>query len=282
MNARSLRVGAVQVDCQPGQWQANLSHAAPLIETAAQQGAQIVLLPELMPSGYCLTEAIWDSAEPFDGRTVGWLTGLARRLGIYLGTTFLEADGEDFYNAFVLAAPSGEVAGHVRKAPPASLEAYFYRAGSGPHVIETTLGRIGVGICYENLLYERLNQVYAAGVDLVLQPAAAGRINPFIPGDIRRFDRMVARVAPSWARALGVPVVLANRCGPLNSPLPDGMGELHSIFPGLSTIVDGDGSSKAKLGASEGGDTCTCGKCRCRRRCSARSGVESHAGAATA
>ncbi len=252
MNAKSIRVAAVQVDCQPGQVQENLSHTAPLIETAAQQGAQIVLLPELMPSGYCLTEALWNSAEPLDGRTVAWLSALARRLGIYLGTSFLEVAGEDFYNTFVLVAPTGAITGRVRKSPPASLEAYFYRAGNDSHVIETPVGRIGVGICYENLLYERLDGLYEAGVDLVLQPTAAGRIKPYVPGDERRFDRMVARVAPWYARALGVPVVLANRAGPLMTKLPAGLGELVSIFPGLSTIADGDGRVKARLGEAEG------------------------------
>jgi N-carbamoylputrescine amidase len=252
MNASDLRVGAVQLDCQPGQVSENLRRAVPCVEQAAERGAQIVLLPELMPDGYCLTEALWDSAEPLDGPIVSWLTALARRLSLYLGTTFLEVDGEDFYNTFVLAAPDGQLAGRVRKSPPASLEAFFYRAGDDEHVLETALGRIGVGICYENLLFERLRHLYQAGVDLVLQPTAAGRVKPMIPGDDLRFDRVVRRVAPFYARALGVPVVLANRCGPLHTPLPAGMGELDSCFPGLSCIVDGDGAVKARLGAAEG------------------------------
>ena len=59
MNARSLRVAAVQVNCQFGQVDHNLKHVAPFVEAAAEQGAQIVLLPELMPGGYGLTEALW-------------------------------------------------------------------------------------------------------------------------------------------------------------------------------------------------------------------------------
>jgi N-carbamoylputrescine amidase len=252
MSTHNLRVGAIQMDCQPGQVPENLHRAVPFVEQAAERGAQIVLLPELMPEGYCLTETLWDSAEPLHGPTVAWLTALAGRLGVYLGTTFLEADGEDFYNTFVLMAPDGQLAGRVRKSPPASLEAYFFRAGDDAHVLETALGRIGVGICYENLLFERLRHLYQAGVDLVLQPTAAGRVTPMIPGDDLRFDRMVRRVAPFYARTLGVPVVLANRCGRLHTPLPAGMGELDSCFPGQSSIVDGDGAVKAKLGKAEG------------------------------
>jgi N-carbamoylputrescine amidase len=232
--------------------QENLRHAADLVESAAQQGAQLVLLPELMPSGYLLTEEIWDCAEPFDGPTVSWLTTLAERLGIYLGTSFVEAEGEDFYNTFALATPAGAIAGLVRKSPPASLEAYFYRAGSTPHVIGTGLGRIGVGICYENLLFERLNHLAQSSVDLVLQPAAAGRLKPIRPGDIELFDRMVVRIAPRFARVLGVPVVMANRVGAIHTVLPGEHGDFESSFPGLSQIVDSDATVKAKMGAEEG------------------------------
>jgi N-carbamoylputrescine amidase len=247
-----LRVAAVQLDCQAGHVQENLEHASCFVETAARRGAQLVLLPELMPSGYQLTEDIWNCAEPLNGPTVAWLKALAQRLGIYLGTSFLEADGEDFYNTFVLITPGGDVAGRVRKSPAPSFEAYIYRAGQDSHVIDTAVGRIGVGICYENLLFERLIELYEAVVDLVLQPAAAGRIKPFIPGDVKRFDDMIRRSAPHYARVLGVPVILANRTGRLQTKLPAGMPDLKSSFTGLSMIVDSDGAIKAKLGEEEG------------------------------
>jgi len=240
------------MNCKAGQVIENLKQAEAWVIQAARQGARLVLLPELMPSGYFLTEELWDCAEPFHGRTVSWLTGLSNQLGIYIGTSFLEAEGEDFYNAFVLAAPGGGIAGRVRKSPPASLEACFYRAGDDSHVVETDLGRIGVGICYENLLFERLEDLFTNGVDLVLQPAAAGRSKPIKPGDIQLFDQMVERIAPSYARALGVPVIFSDRTGPINTPLPLEMGEFNSSFPGYSKIVDSDGAVKARLGEEEG------------------------------
>src|SRR5262245_28496162 len=144
METRPLNIGVVQMNSAVGNVSANLEHAGELVHVAAQQGAQIVLTPEFMPCGYTLTEAIWSYAEPFDGRTVAWLTRLAKQLRIFLGTSFLEADGEDFYNTFALAAPDGSIAGRVRKNPPASLEAYFYRAENNPHVIETSIGREGL------------------------------------------------------------------------------------------------------------------------------------------
>jgi N-carbamoylputrescine amidase len=252
MEARQLRVAAVQLDCKPGQLQDNLEHAAYYIEIAASRSAQLILLPELMPSGYLLTEEIWNCAEPINGYSVSWLSKLAKGLKIYLGTSFLEVEGEDFFNTFVLIEPGGEICGRVRKSPPASVEAYFYRAGNDAHVLDTPVGRIGIGICYENLLIERLVDLFHASVDLVLQPTAAGRPRPFIPGDIGRFDRMVTQIAPQYARILGVPVVLANRTGSIHTEMPDGMPEFNSTFPGLSMIVDSGGLILGKLDEKEG------------------------------
>lgn len=252
METRHLKIGVIQIDSKVGNVPANLEHARELVNVAARQGAQIVLTPELMPCGYTLTEAIWNYAEPFDGRTVAWLTRLAKQFNIFLGTSFLEVAGEDFYNTFVLAAPNGLIAGRVRKNPPASLEAFFYRGGDDSHVIETALGRIGVGICFENLLYEHLQELQRASVDLILQPTAAGRPKPMKTADIKLFDSMIQRCAPCHARTLGVPVALADRTGLINTDLPGGFGEFHSTFPGYSQIVDSDGVVKARMKDEEG------------------------------
>lgn len=246
------RVAAVQMNCLLGEIAHNLAHAEAMVASASEQGAEIVLLPELMPSGYLVTEEIWNSAETINGQSIKWLLSTANRFQVYLGFTFLEADGEDFYNSFVLASPDGKLLGRVRKNPPASVEAYFYRAGNDRHVIETELGRIGVGICYENLLYKQMCFLYREDIDLVLSPFAAGRPRPFIPGDIKRFDNLLINSRAVFAKTLGVPVVMANRVGPLDTDLPGRLPHLKSCFPGLSSIVDYDGTVKAELGDEEG------------------------------
>ena len=247
-----IKVAAVQINCDPGKVDRNLVHAEKFIEKAANEGAKLVLLPELMPSGYMATEEIWNSAETINGRSVKWLFDTAKRFGIYLGFSFLEADGEDFYNSFVLSSPSGKLLGRVRKNPPASIEAYFYRAGSDRHVIETEIGRIGVGICYENMLYKQMCFLYGEKVDFVLSPAAAGRPKPIIPGDVKRFEKMILNSRSVFAKTLGVPVIMANRVGLLETELPGHLPYLKSSFPGLSSIVDSDGTVKAEMNAEEG------------------------------
>lgn len=250
--SKTIRVAAVQMNCEPGEVEQNLAHAEAMIESAAEQGAALVLLPELMPSGYMATEEIWGSAETINGNSVRWLLSTAKRLGIYLGFSFLEAEGEDFYNSFVLSSPEGKLLGRVRKSPPASIEAYFYKAGSDSHVIETELGRIGVGICYENLLYDHMCFLHRQNVDLVLLPTAAGRPMPFLPGDVKRFEKMLINSRAIFAKTLGVSVIMANRVGPLETELPGKLPYLKSSFPGLSSIVDSDGAIKGELGEEEG------------------------------
>jgi predicted amidohydrolase len=80
-----IGLAAVQARSRPGEVQANLEHAGALVEQAAAQGARLVALPELFSCGYVPNRAIWDLAEPANGRTARWLACTARRLGIYLG-----------------------------------------------------------------------------------------------------------------------------------------------------------------------------------------------------
>lgn len=251
-----LRVADVQMESRNGLVEANLQHAAPLVNRAAEMRARLVLLPELMPPGYVFTTAIWDGAEPKEGLTATWLKETSKRLGIWLGTSFLEADGEDFFNTFVLATPDGREAGRVRKQKPASCETYFTRGYVGPHVMETELGRIGVGICYENQLAYIPRIMCRQSVDLLLMPHSIPVLmrSFFFSGkQVERYRNAVKELALRYARMLGVPVVMANKCGPWVSPMPGiPFPVQHSSFPGLSAVVDSDGTLKAQLGDEEG------------------------------
>lgn len=256
--ARTLRVAAVQMRSENGRIRANLDRAAPLVEQAVGQGARLVLLPELMPTGYIYTTAIWDGAEPTYGPTVEWLRHISKRLGVWLGTSFLEADGQHFFNTFVLTTPDGYEAGWVRKQTPAAFEAYFFKGEHNPHVIETDLGRIGVGICYENHLAYIPRMMHQQSVDLLLMPHSFPSLpesSVFRPRHIEYYNAEIRDVALRLARMLGVPAVMANKCGPFRSPapffgVPIRWGDA-SCFPGFSSIVDSDGAVKAQLGGEE-------------------------------
>lgn len=250
-----LIVSVVQMQSKNGKVTENLAQAEHRIRSAVSQRAALILLPELLPNGFDLTEDWWSTATTFDGPIVDWVTEQARAHSVYIGTTFLEAEGDDFYNTFVLASPGGEIVGRVRKSPPASFEAYFYRAGGTPHVFDTDIGRIGVAICYEGLMHERLEEFHASDVDIVLQPLSAPLPELSFPirrADIAKFAAVVAELPVLYARTLGVPVLMANKCGPFYSRLPAIRRDYRSSFPGLSAIVDSDGALCGRLDAGEG------------------------------
>ena len=249
---KKINVAAIQMVCKEGQTRENLKHAQSMVEKAVKKDAKLVLLPELMPSGYMVTEAIWDFAETMDGQSATWLKAIAKKHGIHIGFSFLEAEGEDFYNTFILATPKGDIAGRVRKSPAASIEANFYKPGDDSHVIETDLGRIGISICYENMLYDRICELSTLSVDIVLSPSAAGRPKPLIPGDVERLEKMIKRWRCLYSDTLGVPNVVANRVGLLETELPGMLPYLKSSFAGLSAITSAEGVVLAELGDAEG------------------------------
>lgn len=256
MKPGTLTVAAVQMACQLGERDGNLEIAGKLIEEAALQGASLVLLPEMMPGGYTLNEAIWETAEPFDGPTTQWMRRLSRQLNLYLGTSFLEADTEDFYNTFVLTGPDGEIVARVRKCPPASFEAYFFTGGADPHWFDTPLGRIGVGICFENALYDRYAELHQADIDLYLRPFSGASFEAKFP--VRKSDADILNAAlrdgtAETARSMGIPVIMANKIGRLVSTLPAGFPPQDIEFPGYSAVADSDGTLLGQLGPGEQG-----------------------------
>lgn len=256
MTVSKLRVAAIQMACEFGEKEKNLICASAFVEQAAASGAKLVLLPELMSGGYTLTEAIWDTAEPFDGITTQWLRTLGKRLGIYLGTSFLEADGEDFYNTFVLANPEGGIAGRIRKNPPASFEAYFFRAGDDRHWIDTPIGRIGVGICFENALYERYCELQDAEIDLYLRPFSGASFQAKFPirqKDVDFLNKALRDGTAETARIMGIPVVMSNKIGRLVTKLPAGFPPQDVGFPGFSAVADSDGCLLSQLPSGQEG-----------------------------
>lgn len=252
--ARKLRVAAVQATSLDGEIDRNLAHAMPLVARAVNDGADLVLLPELYSTGFRMTRDIWRAAEPSDGTTVQWLRTTARKHNIWIGTSFLEAAAGDLYNTFVLIAPGGEVTGRTRKSRPAGPEAYFYRAGDDPHVIDTPFGRIGVSICYEQLLAAVLRELHAARIDLLLMPHSAPRPTAqrgFSERDVEHMLNLI-RFGPPWfAETLGVPVVMANKAGPWKSQLPFIFPAEDTVFCGMSGIFDAEGTVLARLDEAE-------------------------------
>ena len=254
---KTLTLAAAQITCQDGKVQDNLAHATTMAEQAQAQGAQLALFPEFMPQGYLLTSALWDSAEPFDGPTTRWLSETARRLGIYLGTSFLEARNGHFLNTFALAEPSGKIVGAVRKRNPSMWEAYFFKGERGNPYLDTDLGRIGVGICFDNHTHELASTMMQSKIDLMLMPHSY--CTPTQPTkltsqeDIDRLNSRPGLVARLYNEWFGVPVLMCNKSGAWDSPVPDTTLGIPKDFrfSGRSVLLNADGTLRGELGDEE-------------------------------
>ena len=252
-NIKTIRVAAVQAVSKLGDTQANLEHYTLLIEQAAGQGAQLIVLPELAATGYSMSKLIWDVAERRDGMTVRWLRDISLRLRVSIGIGFVEADGEDFFNTYALSASDGHIAGFVRKT---MAETYCFKCEKGSHVIDTELGRIGVGICADNLFVANLYRMQDNAADILLMPHAAPI--PYKTGglvsdkDIPEARQSMSQMATDRARRIGLPVVFVNQVGRRGPEKWAGlfgaaMNPETFHLGGLSTIVDSSGKVLAQL-----------------------------------
>ena len=257
-NVKTIKLGAVQMISKVGEIKANLEKARIFVKEASTAGVQLLLFPELMPSGYTLNPLIWEAGETAHGTTVNWLLETAKTFGMYIGTSFIEVQGCHFYNTFVLVGPNGREAGRVRKQ---HAEVYFFRcARNVQHFIDTDLGRIGVGICADNQYSTLLPELQQAGVDLHLMPhawPAPFRIAKNVSReDIDRQQKLAAGIAAFYAGQLGVPAVFCNQTGPVSGH--KGVGLVGSAMnspdfdlAGLSGIADADGRLLARAGREE-------------------------------
>ena len=239
---KTLTIGAIQMESRNGDVQGNLERALPLVEQAASRGAELICLPEFLPSGYLFEEGCWDAAEPSHGSTVQWLACHAARLNVVIGTSFLETDGETFRNVFVLMGPDGEY-GRVYKQDVALFENFFMESRAGSHVLATPLGNIGVGICYENLRAFLSRQLVELDTDLLLQPHSCPTLQNYLPRWAHRmFNQVIDGTAQRYAQGLGIPAVFVNKIGPFITGTPMfPYSRYRAKFPGFTAIADSDG-----------------------------------------
>jgi len=239
--AAEVRVASVQFDSLDGEFDKNLAQVAKYVRRASAQGADITLLPEFALIGYNLSAEIWSSAEPAHGPTLRALSTLAIDTQMYIGTSFLEVKGDRFFNTFLLVGPNGSVAGTVRKQVPAGAEGYFFEGHTNHHVIDTPLGKIGVGICQETYRCFLPQQLHEGDADFVLMP--------FSYPDLARAGGLASPkgryIAQWYANQLGVPVVTSNKTG----PWPQVGG---AFFPGYSAAVGSDGQILTELADEPG------------------------------
>lgn len=218
-----LTVATTQFACA---WDlpANADRAEALVRRAAGQGAQVVLIQELFATPYfCLTERAeyLALAQPLSGHPLlARFAALARELAVVLPVSFFERAGQAHFNSVAMIDADGRILGIYRKTHipqgPGYQEKYYFSPGdTGFRVWDTMVGRIGVGICWDQWFPEAARAMALKGAELLLYPTAIGS-EPLAPDyDSQPHWQMVMR---GHAAANILPVVAANRIGTETAP----------------------------------------------------------------
>jgi len=247
--SRTVSVSALQLAFIKGERAENISRVSRLIRSAAAEGADIVLPPELFCDHYfCKTqeEEHFATAHAWtDHPAVVAMQDLARELSIVIPVSIFEKDGPEYYNSVVMIDADGSALGIYRKSHipdgPGYQEKFYFRPGNtGFKVWNTQKGKVGVGICWDQWFPEAARAMALMGADILLYPTAIGTE----PQDA------ALDTAARWRRAMQghavsnvIPVVAANRVG----------NEEGQVFYGTSFISDHVGEVVAELGRTEEG-----------------------------
>ena len=246
-----MKIGLVQIamTADAGQNRSRLAHEA---REAARRGAELVVLPELHNTPYfCQVESVahFDLAEPIPGPSTEYFGRVARECGVVLVISLFERRAVGLcHNTAVVLERDGSIAGRYRKMhipdDPAYYEKFYFTPGDlGFRPIDTSVGRLGVQVCWDQWYPEGARLMALAGADLLIYPTAIGYESSDTPDEQQRQLCAWQTVQRGHAVANGLPVVAVNRCG----HEPDPSGQTRGIrFWGHSFVAGPQGELLAE------------------------------------
>lgn len=200
----------------------NMSRLSEGIALLAQRGAELIVLQELHNSLYfCQTEDIntFEQAEPIPGPSTDFFGQLARKHQVVIVTSLFEKRAAGLYhNTAVVIERDGTIAGKYRKMhipdDPAYYEKFYFTPGDmGFQPINTSVGRLGVLVCWDQWFPEAARLMAMRGADLLIYPTAIGYAANDTPEEQQRQREAWTTVQRGHAVANGLPVITVNRVG---------------------------------------------------------------------
>jgi N-carbamoylputrescine amidase len=251
----TFTVCAIQQACNQDR-KTNFDFSVAQIHEAAAKNADLVILPELHLDPYfCQNEdfAHFNLAQSIPGETTELLSALAKKLEIVIVSTIFEKRTPGLYhNTAVVFDKDGSIAGKYRKMhipdDPGFYEKYYFTPGDiGFNPIETTIGKLGVLVCWDQWFPEGARLMALAGAEILIYPTAIGwDLNDDADEQTRQLDAWVT-IQRSHAVANGIPVIACNRFGFEKSPDSD-----NGInFWGNSFITGPQGEILTRANSSE-------------------------------
>lgn len=253
---KSLKVGLIQQRCV-ADVDTNRQKLAANIEDVVTRGAELVVLQELHNSLYfCQVESVnnFDLAEPIPGPSTDFYGALARKFGVVLVTSLFERRAAGLYhNTAVVFEKDGSIAGKYRKMhipdDPAYYEKFYFTPGDlGFHPIHTSVGTLGVQVCWDQWYPEGARLMALQGADLLIYPTAIGYESSDQPVEQERQREAWTTVQRGHAVANGIPVIAVNRVGLEEDPSDQTNG---IQFWGSSFVAGPQGELLARASNSE-------------------------------
>ena len=235
----------------------NILRLAEGISDLAKRGAQLIVLQELHNSLYfCQTESVsnFDLAEPIPGPSTNLFGELAKQFGVVIVTSLFEKRAPGLYhNTAVVLEKDGSIAGTYRKMhipdDPAYYEKFYFTPGDlGFHPIDTSVGRLGVMVCWDQWYPEAARLMALQGAEILIYPTAIGYESSDTPEEQQRQRMAWQTVQRGHAVANGLPVVAVNRVG----YEPDPSAQTNGIqFWGTSFVAGPQGEILYEASAEE-------------------------------
>ena len=218
---KELKIGFLQLH-NTADTRSNIVRLAEGVADLAQRGAQLVVLQELHNSLYfCQTEDVnnFNLAEPIPGPSTEMFGELDRQYGVVIVTSLFERRAPGLYhNTAVVIERDGTIAGRYRKMhipdDPAYYEKFYFAPGDlGFRPIDTSVGRLGVMVCWDQWYPEAARLMALRGAELLIYPTAIGYALSDTPDEQQRQRRAWQTVQRGHAVANGLPLVAVNRVG---------------------------------------------------------------------
>ncbi|MBR2242924.1 MAG: carbon-nitrogen hydrolase [Prevotella sp.] len=218
---RELKIGFLQQHNVADRMD-NMKRLAEGIADLAKRGAELIVLQELHNGLYfCQTEEVenFDQAEPIPGPSTAFYGELAKQLGVVIVTSLFEKRTTGLYhNTAVVIEKDGSIAGKYRKMhipdDPAYYEKFYFAPGDlGFHPIDTSVGRLGVLVCWDQWYPEAARLMALQGAEILIYPTAIGYAANDDEAEQQRQREAWTTVMRGHAVANGLPVIAVNRVG---------------------------------------------------------------------
>ncbi|GAB2684346.1 carbon-nitrogen hydrolase [Aliiglaciecola aliphaticivorans] len=257
MNKNTLKVGLVQQAISSNDKSENWENSAKQVAKLAADGCELVLLQELHSTLYFCQEEntdYFDLAETIPGPATDYFADLAAKHNIVLVTSLFEKRGSGLYhNTAVVFDRQAGMVGKYRKMhipdDPGFYEKFYFTPGDlGFEPIDTSVGRLGVLVCWDQWYPEAARLMAMAGADMLFYPTAIGWDNTDTTEEKQRQFNAWQTIQRSHAVANSVPVIVANRTGFEASPVA---GDPGIQFWGQSFIAGPQGEVLAQASSDK-------------------------------